>query len=313
MADLLDLPATFEDTCNNTPLSQQSLDALHQIYGYLTFNDNKFGILTNWKRALFLCRAETVDRKTLQYYLLELDGSSPSISMLKAWVGMVLLAERNWFYASPSISAPPPSRHFGSTTAAKKDQKKAAKVAAQYCSPPVNGKYQCLPLDFRLCHFDLSSVRRSANGCVVKSRLLKTSVTHELPVICKVVDASRYPYEVDRLEQEACAYASLKDLQGQVIPKLYGVYLVWGILRMLALEPVGDAIPDDEQINEPLRMQMKSALQCIHDTGFIHGDIARRNFCRTADGKVFLVDLEKCCRFKNQTDADNEMRKVDQM
>jgi len=39
-------------------LSRQSLDALQQIYGYMTFN-NKFGILTNWQRALFLRRAET--------------------------------------------------------------------------------------------------------------------------------------------------------------------------------------------------------------------------------------------------------------
>ena len=54
-------------------LSQQSLHALEQTYGYMTFNDNKFGILTNWKHALFLRRAETPDRKTLAFYLVELD------------------------------------------------------------------------------------------------------------------------------------------------------------------------------------------------------------------------------------------------
>jgi len=63
----------------------------------MTFNNTRFGILTNWKRAWFLRRAETPDRKTLEYFLVELNESSPPISMLKAWVGMVLLSEDDWF------------------------------------------------------------------------------------------------------------------------------------------------------------------------------------------------------------------------
>jgi hypothetical protein len=57
----------------------------------MTFN-NKFGILTNWWCALFLCCAEKLDCKTLEYYLIESDGS---ISMLKGWVSMVLFVEDN--------------------------------------------------------------------------------------------------------------------------------------------------------------------------------------------------------------------------
>jgi tRNA A-37 threonylcarbamoyl transferase component Bud32 len=36
---------------------------------------------------------------------------------------------------------------------------------------------------------------------------------------------------------------------------------------------------------------MKSALARIHSAGYIHGDVARRNFCKKAH-VVFLVDLE---------------------
>jgi tRNA A-37 threonylcarbamoyl transferase component Bud32 len=36
---------------------------------------------------------------------------------------------------------------------------------------------------------------------------------------------------------------------------------------------------------------MKTALARIHSAGYVHGDIARRNFCKKAD-VVFLVDLE---------------------
>ena len=77
----------------------------------MTFNNNKFCILPNWRRALFLRPGETLDSKTLEYYLVELDGpNSTPISMLKAWVGVVLLAEDDWFYSSPIPSSAPSAR-----------------------------------------------------------------------------------------------------------------------------------------------------------------------------------------------------------
>ena len=66
--------AAFNRTRCDTLCQQQSFHALEQIYGYMTFNNNKFGILTNWQRALFLRRAETSDRKTLDYYTIELES-----------------------------------------------------------------------------------------------------------------------------------------------------------------------------------------------------------------------------------------------
>lgn len=99
--NLVRVLAAFKDTTSNS-LAGQTLEALHQIYGYMTFNDNKFGILTSWTHALFLRRAETPNRKCLEYYIVELEVLSSSISMLKAWVGIVLLAHNDWFHASPT-------------------------------------------------------------------------------------------------------------------------------------------------------------------------------------------------------------------
>jgi thiamine kinase-like enzyme len=73
-----------------------------------------------------------------------------------------------------------------------------------------------------------------------------------------------------------------------VIPTLHGFYQVWGFLQFLALEPVGNA-----------------------NAGFIHGDIARRNFCRTDSGDVFLVDLERCQPSGNPSELGDEMDQVD--
>jgi tRNA A-37 threonylcarbamoyl transferase component Bud32 len=123
----------------------------------------------------------------------------------------------------------------------------------------------------------------------------------------------RYPDAPNLLDSEAHAYVALENLQGKVIPKLYGFYEIWRILQLIALEPVGTAIPEDEQINQTLCMKMKTALQCIHNAGFVHGDIACCNFCRRASGVVFLVlvDLERCQCAGNQSELDNEMNEVD--
>jgi len=274
----------------------------------MTFNNNKFGILTNWRRALFLRRAE---RKTLEYYTIELDGPDQPISMLKAWVGMVPLAKDDWFYEYPTISSAPPIQN---STATWKERTQGAVGDAQELS--VDGDYQCLPLDFYLCRFDFSSARHGEeNGFhVVNARLLASSVRKcDLQVVCKVVDVLRYPDAVDSLDDEAHAYAALQHLQGEVIPTLYGFYEVWGILRFLALESVGNAIPEDEEIDATLRKKMKAALHRIHDAGFVHGDVTRRNFCRTESGGIFLVDLERCQRSVNPSELDDEMNEVDRL
>jgi len=60
----------------------------------MTFNNNKYGALSNWTRAWFLRRVETDGRKTLEYAgPIELQGSASSLSMLKALVGLVLLSQ----------------------------------------------------------------------------------------------------------------------------------------------------------------------------------------------------------------------------
>ena len=118
---------------------------------------------------------------------------------------------------------------------------------------------------------------------------------HTCKAICKVVDATN---AVELLDAEVHAYAALIILQGKVIPKLYGSYMVWGILQLIALQPVGQAIAENEAINQQLHRKMKKALCCIHDAGYVHGDVARRN-------------LERCRRTTNQAEFLTEMNIVD--
>jgi hypothetical protein len=59
VTDLTYVVEAFDGTRDDT-LSKHSLEALQQIYGYMTFNNNEFGILTNWQRALFLRGVENI-------------------------------------------------------------------------------------------------------------------------------------------------------------------------------------------------------------------------------------------------------------
>jgi hypothetical protein len=293
---------------------KQCIEALEQLYGYMTFNNNKYGILTNWTRAWCFQRVEEGDRKILECAgPIELSGSPQSPSILKAFVGMVLLAERDWFYALPTPNTAPPDRGFALSATGLKQQKKAIESAGYYDVGPTHGTYPRLNLDFRLCDFQLSSARRSTLGCVVLTNLLQDTLDKaSLVSICKVVDISRNPLRRAVLEDEVRAYAALRHLQGEVIPKVYGYYEVWGMLDLLALEPVGDAIQNEVVISDTLRKKMKKALRRIHEAGYLHGDIARRNFCQR-DGKVFMVDLERSQATSSESEKAEEKNFIDSL
>lgn len=59
-----------------------------------------------------------------------------------------------------------------------------------------------------------------------------------------------------------------------------------------------------------MRQKMKSAVSRIHTAGYVHGDIARRNFCERGN-KIFLVDLEACRRSSSQNEKDAERQLID--
>lgn len=275
----------------------------------MTFKNTKYGILSNWERAWFLRRVEKDGRKTLEYACVELDGFASSPSMLKALVAMVLLAENDWFYASTTLSISPPTRFFGDSRAA---QKKAIEAAKHYSVAPDHVTYTRLDLDFRLCDFQLSTARGSGFGCVVHSYLLRECMDQPpLPVVCKVVDIIHHDFDDFNLfESELNAYAALHDLHGKTIPRLYGYYNIWGILDMLVLESVGDALTEHQKITPALKARMKSALGHIHTAGYLHGNITRQNFC-IRQSKVFMVDLYMSHPSNSEAEKRAEMQQID--
>jgi hypothetical protein len=282
-APLADLVGYFNKR-NPSVLERQSMDAVYQVYGYMMFNENKYSILSNMQHAWFFQHAE--GGQTLRYYgPIDIDPVS-SPSMLKAFVGIIWLANDSWFHSSPT-----PGRYFGPSPTGARQRATALRQAHHYRSGIVAGSYDVWQLDPRLCHFDRSSIRHAPrHGFTLKAKLETGILTRE-DVFCKVVDLFRAQDSIDSLDMEVRNYATLKDLQGIAIPRVCGYYDIWGLLRVLVLEDVGTAIPEGQQIGVQMRTKMKAALSRIHLAGYVHGDIARRNFC-TKGNAVFLVDLE---------------------
>jgi hypothetical protein len=151
-------------------------------------------------------------------------------------------------------------------------------------------------------------------GYTLKAKLLREILISNLNIFCKVVDLFQSGDLIDMLDMEVRNYATLQVLQGFVIPHVYGYYDVWGLLRLLALEDVGTAIPEDGEIDTRTRALMKSALARIHSKGYVHGDIARRNFCKKSDRSnvVFVVDSESLRR-GSPVEMDAELDEIDQL
>jgi hypothetical protein len=275
----------------------------------MTFNNNKYGVLTNLTRAWFFQRVE--DGRTLHYAgPINLHNPPGSFSMLKAYVGIVLLAEKKPFHASPVLDARPPGRLFASTgPTALKQRRIAVKKAGNYTAPIKDGAYECLDLDFRLCDFRCSTARHTVRGFTVETELLHSHPTRDFIVMCKAVDMFQNHAAVAALKRESHIYLSLRNLQGRFIPKVHGYFSIWGILRFLALQHVGEPIGDGP-ISSSQRHKMKASLSHIHQAGYIHGDIERRNFC-IKGRKVFVIDLEFCMETQDQNLMDAEMNVID--
>jgi hypothetical protein len=155
VADLRDLPASLQAfNTNDCPMpDRQCVEALQQIYNYMTFNKNKYGILTNLTCAWFFQQVE--NGHTLFYTgPINLQNSYGSLSMLQAYVGIVLLTEKQSLHASPVLNARPPNQVFSPTgLAALINCQNTIKSAGNYGAPVKDGAYKCLALDFHLCDF----------------------------------------------------------------------------------------------------------------------------------------------------------------
>ena len=79
-----------------------------------------------------------------------------------------------------------------------------------------------------------------------------------------------------------------------------------------SLNKIKDTITKDKW--REIGNKAKEALQQIHRSGYVHGDIAERNIVYdTRTGKVTLIDLGMTTKCGNRADHEDEQQQLEQI
>lgn len=252
-----------------TMRSSKVTKAVQQIYGYMTFNHLRFGVLTTYEKTWFLRRTHEDTGGVLE--VSDVFPRTDTPSLLAGYLTLLREADTNWLHVSPT-SSPHPSPGL--------PRKYASLSEAQ--DVPVN--------KIRFIH----GVDRSRAGSIVQGKYANEDV------IFKVVDASKHADLAKELEREAEAYQELQKLKDKHIllePRAY--IRVWDMLEMLVLPRYEQNVKQYLDSGGDLVIASKrcrDCLQALHDAGYIHGDVKRGNFV-TKKGTLFgdqhfrIIDL----------------------
>ncbi|KAJ3188131.1 hypothetical protein HDU85_005279 [Gaertneriomyces sp. JEL0708] len=178
--------------------------AISQLYGYMTFNQVRYGILTTYNSTWIFRRSSSAQGGVLEVS----ERFTPHLFTI------ITLAEENWFYALPTHSpAPSPP---------------AVRRALESVDP------HRLQTEFP---FSLIRFRRikdcSRAGAIVEGDFRGTSA------IMKTVDISMNEILTAELDNEVSVYRSFAGLQGTILVRVLAYAEIWNMLRMLVLEPFG--------------------------------------------------------------------------
>ncbi|KAI8588159.1 hypothetical protein BDZ88DRAFT_508288 [Geranomyces variabilis] len=240
---------------------------IHQVYGYMTFNNLRYGVLTNYEKTWFLRRINVPQGGRLE--VSDPFAYSSTSTLFQAWVTITLLAENNWFYSSPTTSP-------------------RATILSAPAPAPTSDPYVLRSTDFLGIEFT-EGIARSRVGVVVRGTCYGTRVA------MKVVDASKEQWASEGLDHEVSVYSALRSLSGSTIPRVIAYIEGWDMLRILVLEHCGINLRAYQKQGGNLstvRHSCNVRLAELNAFGYMHNDVKEENFVFDS-GIVRLIDLDQ--------------------
>jgi hypothetical protein len=234
--------------------------AICQLWGYMTVNHLKYGILTTFNETFFLKREFREDQGTSK---LEIspgvrigDSQTPIVGALCYFTSLLL---ESHLYTSP----------YSTPTMPRKN-------------PVQLNKYEVANVNLYDFHF-------SAPTDFKAHHVLSGQYLQNKPSLLKLLDTTKSGLS-SMFWTELEAYQRLDELQGNVVPILEQSYLMSSFLFAFALEDCGNPITQPQL--HRMYDQVVRALKSIHKKGVVHGDIALRNILiNSSESRVVLVDF----------------------
>ncbi|KAI8999201.1 hypothetical protein BC832DRAFT_226509 [Gaertneriomyces semiglobifer] len=251
--------------------------AVNQIYGYMTFNHHRYGVLTTYNETYFLRRSVCDDGGCLQVAGPFTFNTSTPFTVLEAYTTMLLLCIDSGFYVSPTSSSPVPSIPLSAAV---------SRTIASVSSP--SDGYTLIDVDMSSVEF-IEGRDRGASGAVIEGLYCGNKV------ILNLVDETKHVRLAEDMDREVGLYRQLATLQGRVIPRLLGYIRVWNMLRMIVLEDCGASVEKlvaGTLVNVKfLRSGCLEYLGLLHQVGLVHGDTRLANFVYSETGGFRVLDF----------------------
>jgi hypothetical protein len=244
--------------------------AISQIYGYMSVNNFRYGILTTYEATYFLRRVKcqgNEDGSTLEItnaVYRSQTRASHGFTLMEAMVAFILLAEDSFLFGSPYST--PDLNHRASLP----------KIVDIHVFQEI--KLGDIYFGQKITHGQL--------GSIVFGNL--RGQPDRLNVV-KLVDASKSSDIADKLVHEVNMYKVLQRLQGLDIPKVVASIKINNWMFGLVQRHCG--VPISKSVFWANFGRIRAQVERIHQMGVAHRDLKFDNILVDDNGKVTIIDF----------------------
>ncbi|KAK6497886.1 hypothetical protein TWF481_012285 [Arthrobotrys musiformis] len=245
------------------------VQAISQLYGYMTFNNLIHGGLCNYEVLYLLRRIGDTGLQVSRPFLYSERGIRSPIAAL-TYICHCSVTE--------AVERGPPGIH----TFVLDD----LEVEGTWDK---DIKVPWTDINLRISNAVSKNIASVMSGEVVPRE--GTRFRYRKRAFFKIYDITR-PSNLKAADAEIKAYTDLKALQGEYVPTLYVAGTTLGSLKFLVLEDCGQTA-SDENIDRDFWSQARKAIEALHACGRTHGDLKLENFA-VSNGVARLIDLGAC-------------------
>ena len=261
-----DIVEQYHEDVEKEAKDTKVVKALQQLYGYMSYNYLRYGILTTYKSTYFLRR---MGNSTLSISKpIPLNGRK--LSILQYWLFVLCKSQQEGFYSSPAGNPFDTIFFTLKGTPFRQNLKPIVFKSGMY----QNKKYNLVDIQSSQIKFaDLAERKHGAlsRGCC--GAVISGSIFTHVDIKFKTIDSFNNAGAMEICLKEIAAYQKLESLQGSVIPFFYGFFNLHGILIM-ALEDCGSPLAVSEIFS--LQAKVNSAIEKINKFGLKHCDLEAR-------------------------------------